>query len=121
MLNAAMDNASECPISDIPVSDQKHAMQLGITFNGIQFVYRDFKYDRLADAINYAELETERALKPAVPSTPIDWRQRPVPSVADLVLMKEHSITFEGGRYKYQDYRYDRLADALNYAQSNRS
>lgn len=54
MLDYPLDNASECSISDIPVADQEHAMRLGIAFNGTQFVYRDFTYDRLADALNYS-------------------------------------------------------------------
>lgn len=32
-------------------------------------------------------------------------------------LMAELGITFDGRSYRYEDYRYDRLADAINYAQ----
>jgi hypothetical protein len=41
-------------------------------------------------------------------------KHRPPP--ADVELMEKYSITFDGERYAYKDYRYDRLNDAINYA-----
>lgn len=34
----------------------------------------------------------------------------------DVELMSKYGITFDGERYRYQEYKYDRLADAANYA-----
>ena len=96
-------------------------MGLGISFNGSQFVYRDFKYDRLADAIAYAEVDVEREGKAPAATTAADWLAPPLPGLADQAEMQEHGIVFENRRYKYLDYRYDRLADALNYARKDRS
>lgn len=121
MPNNPLENASACPIADIPTDERTHAMRLGIAFNGTQFIYLDFKYDRLTDAISYAEQENARTLNPPVASTPKDWLERPVPSVADLVLMNENGIVFDGWRYRFREYRYDRLADALNYSLQHRS
>ena len=55
MPNNRLENASGCPISEISADEKTHAMRLGIAFNGTQFIYLDFKYDRLTDAISYAE------------------------------------------------------------------
>ncbi len=120
MSNNPWENASGCPISEISADEKTHAMRLGIAFNGTQFIYLDFKYDRLRDAINYAEHESVRTLNPPVASTPHDWLERPVPSVADQVLMNENGIIFDGWRYIFKEYRYDRLADALNYSLQHR-
>lgn len=54
MLNNPLNNASGYPVTDLPAKEQKHAMQLGNAFNGIQFAYRDFKCNRLADVLNYS-------------------------------------------------------------------
>lgn len=108
-------------VSDVSPADQQRAMGLGISFNGTQFVYRDFKYDRLPDAFAYAELDIEREGKAAAATTAADWLARPLPGVADQTQMQELGIIFENWRYKYLDYRYDRLADAVNYAREHRS
>ena len=34
----------------------------------------------------------------------------------DSQLMEEYGVTFDGERYCYESYRYDKLADALSYA-----
>jgi len=93
-------------------------MQLGISFNGTQFVYRDFKYDKLTDAVAYAELDRSRTGAHLTASPPEAWLERPVPSASDDQLMKQYGISLDGGRYRYRDYRYDRLGDAMNYARS---
>lgn len=40
---------------------------------------------------------------------------------AEKILMSELGITFDGERYHFQDYRYDKLADAISYAQKERA
>jgi curved DNA-binding protein CbpA len=35
---------------------------------------------------------------------------------SDLVLMNRYGITYDGGQYQYNNYRYDKLSDAVNYA-----
>mgnify|MGYP003595648695 CR=1 FL=1 len=116
MTNSPFGNASERSDPSVSAAQQREAMQLGIAFNGFQFVYRDYKYDRLPDAVAYAKLEATRGEGQAAVTNPAAWLDRPVPSAADLEVMQRHGIRFENWRYRFQDYRYDRLADALNYA-----
>lgn len=115
-----MDNIpprSSFGLADGSVAEKERAMQLGVSFNGVQFVFREFKYDKLADALAYAELDAARG-DCAVPSRPEEWLERPVPGQADQEIMAQFGIGFEGWRYRFGEYRYDRLADALNYARS---
>ncbi len=58
---------------------------------------------RLEQAALKRAAETERAEK-----------RRPPPS--DAQQMKEYCISFDGERYTYGEYKYDKLADAINYA-----
>jgi hypothetical protein len=116
MIETNKNNNSEFAASGISEADQDRAMRLGIAFNGTQFVYRDFKYDRLADAFSYAELDIQREGRQPVATTSADWLPRPIPNSVDQALMKQYGIIFEDWRYKFRGYRYDRLADAVNYA-----
>lgn len=118
MSNVTLKSVSELPASVVSQVEMNRAMSLGISFNGTQFVCQEFKYDKLADAIAYSELITARdGVQPSV-SHAADWLERNVPNEDDQVLMAKYGISFEDWRYKYQDYRYDRLADAVNYASS---
>ena len=121
MLEAGENSISEFAASDVSKADQDRGMRLGISFDGKQFVYRDFQYERLADAISYAELDIQREGKQAVAATAADWLLRPVPNSADQALMQQLGVTFNDWCYKFGDYRYDRLADALNYARGHQS
>lgn len=118
MSNIPLENATGLPASVVSQDEMNRAMSSGISFNGAQFVFQEFKYDKLPDALAYAELVTIRdGVHPSV-SCPADWLERGVPNETDQVLMTKYGIIFEEWRYKYQDYRYDRLADAVNYASS---
>ena len=108
--------ASTSPVSETEEAQQSHAMHLGISFNGTQYLYREYKYDRITDAIAYAEHDVMREGRPPAVSSAVEWLDRPVPSAADREQMTLHGISFDGWRYRYRDYRYDRLSDAVSYA-----
>lgn len=100
----------------IPDSEKQHAKDLGISFNGTQFAYREFKYDKLPDAITYAELDALRKGQQKGVSYAPEWLDQTAPCASDRELMRQYGITSEGWRYRYREFRYDRLADAINYA-----
>lgn len=114
------ENSSSNPVGPLMRSpleaERDRAMKLGIAFNGTQFTYRDFKYDRLRDAMAYADLDSQRAGHLPDPSLPEEWLEQPLPGVEDMALMQQHGISLERFRYRYRGYLYDRLADALSYA-----
>jgi uncharacterized protein involved in type VI secretion and phage assembly len=76
--------------------------ELGIVFNGRHYQHRRHRYHLLADAVSFARLQ-----RPPVAEAP---------NSSERAQMSAHAITFQDGVYCLGDYRYDRLADALEYA-----
>jgi hypothetical protein len=91
------------------------ASALGICFDGRAYHYREYTYDRLADALNYAKVDRARPGFCADP-TPHIWKQWPGPTPDDQLQMAMHGIRYESGRYCYGPYHYDVLCAALEYA-----
>lgn len=95
--------------------------EFSITYNGRHYQYGRYRYDALADAVDYARLQR------AVPSGGDD-DAGPMPPAQDVEapdesqrqLMAELAITFQDGIYRLGEFRYDRLADAANYARLRR-
>jgi hypothetical protein len=106
-------------VSAVPdVADDREVLmaRFAIGFDGRQYQYDRYRYDRLEDAVSYARLRraTPSAEDEGV-ALPAARTVRP-PDGAQRQLMKGLSITFEDGVYRLGAYRYDRLADAINYA-----
>ncbi len=87
-----------------------------ITFNGRHYRFNGYRYDLLADAINYAVRDRskhqhdDRGVFKAAPEVV------ETPSEAQRQLMVTLTITFDKGVYHLGVYRYERLADAIDYA-----
>ena len=94
--------------------------QLSITFNGRSYVYNGHRYDHLVDAVNYAELMQTHPERNTPGPFVID-RRAPSPSAADIALMDTLAIVFDAGTYRFDTFRYDHLADAVNYARAHRA
>jgi hypothetical protein len=92
--------------------------ELCISFNGRSYAYSGYRYDRLADAANYARLDRSRAFVDPVSDDPGPLEVVHAPSDVERDLMRRLAITFENGVFRWRDYRYDRLADAVDYARS---
>jgi hypothetical protein len=88
----------------------------GVTFNGRHFVYDRFRYERLADAVDYARLQ--QGGTPGINDT----SPMPAPEVVEVPdesqrqQMSAWSITYGVGYYRLGPFRYERLADAVAYA-----
>jgi hypothetical protein len=97
-------------------ADEKlSAVELGIGFDGRYYRYRDYRYDRLSDAITYAKLESLRS--GGSPSEALHpWLEPLRPTEAEGQLMGQFRITFDGRCYIYDGYRYEHCIDAVNYA-----
>ena len=139
---------------------QETAMRLGVSLNdasavvrhkieldGKQFRYGDYRYDRLSDAIAYAERvgSSPATISSAVQDSSVTkvslQRQPELPAslrirspsqseVADLAasanVTNEHAremlllgVSKAYDKFVYQTYRYDRVADALTYARAD--
>lgn len=92
------------------------AAELCITFNGRSYDYRGYRYDRFAEAVDYARLDRARAFADPGGDDAAPLERLPVPSEAERRLMRGLGITFADGVFHWLEYRYDRLADAIAYA-----
>ena len=91
-----------------------------IRYDGRQYEYDGYRYDRLADAQAYARL-MRSPVGEYEPFGP-DVARAPVapPTDSQRSLMVALAITSEAGAYRYEGYRYDLLSDAVNYARLTR-
>jgi len=76
---------------------------------------------RAADAVDYARLDRSRPFGDLGVDDSALLEPVPLPSAAELVLMRSLGITFADGVYHWREYRYDRLADAVAYARRDES
>lgn len=95
---------------------------LGIRHERRYYHFRGYRYTRLEDAVAYAHLVGTRAARMLpednLPDRSFDDGGEPgePPTAADTTLMQSLGVSFEDGRYVYEGFHYDRLADAVAYA-----
>jgi hypothetical protein len=100
-------------IPELPAERERLMAEFAITFNGRHYQYGRHRYGRLADAVDFAQRQRSNPghLLGAAPPHAAE-----VPTEAQRLLMSSLGITFQDGVYRLGDYRYDRLTDALEYA-----
>ena len=110
-------SAGECtPGVNDPSEREQQMADFSIAYNGRHYEYDIYRYDHLADAVNYARLQRSK------PSRDEELRSMPSrdrmedPDESQRALMATLAITFQDGIYRLGAFRYDRLADAVNYA-----
>jgi hypothetical protein len=81
----------------------------GITQEPGPYVYGGHRYDRLTDAVHYAQRQ--------LPTIAAHSVREGEGSQDEGTLMATFGITQEPGPYVYGGHRYDRLTDAVHYAQ----
>jgi len=105
------------PSTERPAATARDELaELCITFNGRQYGYRGYRYDRFTDAVNYARLDRSRAFADPGADDASPLERTSAPSEAELALMRTLGIRFADGAFHWREYRYDRLADAVAYA-----
>lgn len=96
---------------------ERQMAEHAIGWDGLHYSYHGYCYDRLADAVAYAELRRERSDEPDPGGSFTPAQPRVPPNETQLRLMALWSVDWEKGHYRFGPYRYDKLEDALNYAQ----
>ncbi|AKJ28609.1 hypothetical protein AAW51_1918 [Caldimonas brevitalea] len=95
--------------------------EFSIVYNGRHYQYDRYRYDHLADAVNYARL---RRLVPPDKDEEADAMPAPEdvqpPDEAQRQLMSEFDISYEHGLYRFGPFRYERCSDAVAYARLER-
>lgn len=115
--SASADNIAP----DAPGERERLMAEYSIAYNGRQYQYGGYRYDYLADAVNYAMLQPSTAPGSDAPAPMAPAQAVEAPDEAQRRLMAELAITFEDGVYHLRSYRYDRLADAVSYARLRRT
>lgn len=91
--------------------------EFDICFDGRRYLFAGYRYDRLADAVNYAKL---MRLRPALEVQGGRSRSsraiESIPSPADLERLAALNVRYDQGLYHFGAYCYERLQDAENYA-----
>lgn len=109
------------PTAPADAADGSRLMaELSIAHAGRYYHFGGHRYERLKDAVAYAQLvgaqpsqqRESAAIKRVDAVEPTDAVERQ--------LMLELSISFENGCFVFEGYRYDRLIDAANYARHRR-
>jgi hypothetical protein len=95
--------------------------ELSISYSGRHYQYGRYRYDLLDDAVDYAKLQRSMpAVVDLEGSGPLS-EQVDIPDASQRELMASLDISFVGGMYHFGPHRYDRLADAVNYARLRRA
>lgn len=106
-----------CPAGPAQPERERVMVKYAIRHDGRHYEYNRYRYDHLSDAVAYARLMRSRL--PQVDMGGPFWLGEPVdspPNDADRELMAALGIAFEAGVFRFEDFRYDHLADAVNYA-----
>jgi hypothetical protein len=100
-----------------PSEDERQMAECCITQDGLRYRYNGYRYDRLADALAYARLMRSRPTQQDVggPFTHAGVPSAP-PTDDECDLMAALGIRFLEGTYRFADFRYERLVDAVTYA-----
>lgn len=99
-----------------PTSRERAQMsEFGISCDDTHYFFSGYRYERLADALNYARLVRER---PELPSRghAVAAVGTAAPTPAARELMADLGIAFVSGTFRLGAFRYDRLEDAVAYA-----
>lgn len=89
---------------------------MGVGFDGHFYRYRTFRYERCSDAVNYAKLDQGKQQYRTKVIDAAPWEKNVEPTDQEQGVMTALGITFDGRYYRYEGYRYERCADAANYA-----
>jgi len=100
----------------LPDDERDAAASIGVGFDGRFYRYRTFRYDLCSDAVNYAKLDRGKPQYREKVIAGAPWEKPVEPTDKEQRVMKALGITFDGRYYRYENYRYEHCADAVNYA-----
>ena len=107
------------PMTEAAAERKRLMTEFSIGFDGRRYETCGYRYDRLEDAVDYARLvRTRRRSLGQLPAMTSVCEDRPAvgPDATELGLMAQLGITWVRGSYEYSGFRYEKLADAVNYA-----
>ncbi|WP_426338182.1 hypothetical protein ACN9MZ_17135 [Pseudoduganella sp. S-14] len=99
--------------------DRLVAAQYEISFDGLRYAFRQYRYDAFGDALRYAKAEYAKAGFVRDKTFRADWQSAYRPTDEEGQLMHQHGIVFAMGRFHYGGFRYEQLRDAVAYANAH--
>jgi hypothetical protein len=99
--------------------DRLVAAQYEISFDGLRYAFRQYRYDAFGDALRYAKAEYAKAGFVRDETFRADWQSAYRPTDEEGQLMHQHGIVFAMGRFHYGGFRYEQLRDAVAYANAH--
>jgi len=98
------------------LDSQRDMHEYSVHYDGCTYEYNGYRYDRLDDALAYARLMRTRPLQ-YDPRGPYRLRRDlGAESETNKRRMAALGIELKDGRFCYRGFRYDRLAEAMDYA-----
>jgi hypothetical protein len=104
--------AAEPTAAELDAERVRLMAEYSITFNGRHYQYGRYRYRLLTGAVTHAQRERARISGADVAPLPV----APAPNHAEYRQMTARGVTYEDGFYRLGDFRYERLAEALEYA-----
>jgi hypothetical protein len=95
---------------------ERHMAQFHIGYDGLRYHRKGYRYDRLEDAVAYANLTGSRLGRDDTVGAFTQGKTFAWPTDAEEALMVSLGIRFDHGAYRFESFRYDELSDAVNYA-----
>jgi len=99
-----------------PSERERQMAEFRIECDGLRFHYNGYRYDKLADAVAYASLMRARPEQHDAGGPSPRGATFTSPTDDERTLMASLGIGHAAGAYRFGDFRYERLSDAVNYA-----
>lgn len=100
---------------EIPERERQMA-EFSVGRDRLRYHYNGYRYDKWQGAVAYAGLMRSRPSQANTGGSFVPGRQFAPPTEAEHAQMASLGIRFEDGAYRFGDFRYDGLADAVSYA-----
>jgi hypothetical protein len=99
---------------ELPERERRMA-EFSVGHDGLRYHYNGYRYDKWQDAVACTRLMHDRPSQ-ADPGGSFVPSKQLATTEAEQAQMAWLGIRFEDGAYRFRDFRYDGLADALTYA-----
>lgn len=95
---------------------ERQMAEFSIGRDGLRYHYNGYRYDNWQDAVAYASLMRDRPWQDDAGGSFVPGKKLAPATDAEHALMGSLGIRFDDGAYRFGDFRYDGLSDAVNYA-----
>ena len=95
---------------------ERQMAEFSVGDDGLRFHYKGYRYDKWQDAVAYASQMRDRPWQADAGGSFVPGQRPAALTDAQHALMASLGIRFDDGAYRFGDFRYDRLSDAVNYA-----